>query len=100
MHDAFLALAWHCQLWFSAYVPDGKAQDSVTLLSFFQYLSSQQWKKQLEKCSIKFTTYCLPALQHIIFCLCTIWINIMDMHIEIPAGNPEFLLSDKPHSVL
>lgn len=24
----------------------------------------------------------------------------MDVHIEISAGNPEFLLSDKPHSVL
>lgn len=72
MHYALLALAWHCQLWFTAYVPDGKAQDTVTLLSFFLYLSSQQWKTQLEKCSIKFTMYCLPALQHVIPFLCNV----------------------------
>lgn len=75
MHDALLALAWHCQLWLTADVPEGKAQDSVTLTSFFQYLSSQQWKKQLEKCSTKFTMYCLPVLQQAILFLCNVWIT-------------------------
>lgn len=75
MHDALLALAWHCQLWLTADFPDGKAQDSVTLIFFFQYLSSQQWKKQLEKRSIKFTMYCLPVLQRVILFLCNVWIT-------------------------
>lgn len=73
MLDALLALAWHCQLWFTAHAPDGTAQDGATLLSFFHYLSSQQWTKQLEKCSIKFTIHCLPALQHAMLFLCYVW---------------------------